>query len=110
MDLIKIINNDFTGFTEEEIESAENFNRELKEKIIDELIEYESEQYIKMAKTDVEGFKDSMYFLLSNGVKGYKKLSLKHLIDNCVFKLGEDRFFKLIEKINVPWLSLTLIL
>lgn len=55
-----------------------------------------------MAKTDVEGFKDSMYFLLSNGVKGYKKLSLKHLIDNYVFKLGEDRFFKLIEKINVP--------
>ena len=43
---------DDTGFTEEEIESAENFNRELKEKIIDELIEYESEQYIKMAKTD----------------------------------------------------------
>ena len=66
------------------------------------LIEYESEQYIKMAKTDVEDFKNSMYFLLSNGIKGYKKLSLKHLIDNYVFKLGEDRFFKLIEKINVP--------
>ena len=55
MELMDKIN---TELSEEERIKAEEFNEKLKDKIIDELVEYESEELIKKDKKDKEAFID----------------------------------------------------
>lgn len=97
MELMDKIN---TELSEEERIKAEEFNEKLKEKIIDELVEYESEELIKKYKKDKEAFIDSIYNLLVNGVKGYKNLNLKQLIELYIINKTQEDFASLLEELS----------
>lgn len=97
MELMDKIN---TELSEEERIKAEEFNEKLKDKIIDELVEYESEELIKKYKKDKEAFIDSIYNLLVNGVKGYKNLNLKQLIELYIINKTQKDFASLLEELS----------
>lgn len=97
MELMDKIN---TELSEEERIKAEEFNEKLKDKIIDELVEYESEELIKKYKKDKEAFIDSIYNLLVNGVKGYKNLNLKQLIELYIINKTQEDFASLLEELS----------
>ena len=100
MDIFKILNNDTTGLTDEEKAFAEGFNYDLREKIMDELVEYEINEFIKELKEDIDGFKEKVENIFVNGKKGYKDMPTKTLIDIYLSKMNEGDFINLIESIN----------
>lgn len=100
MDIFKLLNNDTVGLTEEEKDFAENFNQNLREKIIDDLVEYEINELIKDLKNEEEVFKEKIENILVNGKKGYKDMPTKTLIDIYLSKMNEGDFINLIESIS----------
>lgn len=92
-----IMNKDIKELSEEEKAKADEFNERLKDKIIDELVDYESEELIKKLNSDKEFFIDSIYNLLVNGAKGLKNLNIKQLIEIYLNKKTQEEFIKLVE-------------
>lgn len=99
LDFMKILNNDTSNFTEEEKAQAEQFTNTLKERIIDDLVEIESQKLIEKLKNDKEDFKESISQILINGCMGYKKMSMQLLINIYLEKAGNERFIELMEKL-----------
>ena len=52
MDIFSVLNNDIFGLTDEERAFTEDFNYKLREKIIEELVEYEKNNLINNLKAD----------------------------------------------------------
>ena len=100
MELTGLLNKENNELSEEEKIKAEEFNEKLKDKIIDELVEYQSEELIKKFKRDKEIFIDSIYNLLVNGIKGYKNLNLKQLIELYISNKTQEDFTNLLEELN----------
>lgn len=100
MDIFKILNNDLSGMTDEERVYAEKFTDNLKEKLIDELVIYESEDLIKKLNRDKEEFINSIEHLLVNGTLGYSKMPIQVLINIFLDKIGESDFINIIEEIG----------
>lgn len=100
MDLIRILNNDLEGMSDEEREFAKAFNEKIKNNIIDELVVFEGESLISKLKNNKEDFMDSIDLIYINGIKGYKNMSLKQLIDIYLSKKGEEAFISLIGNIE----------
>lgn len=96
MDLIRILNSDLEGLSEEEKEFATEFNAKLKDKIIEELVIYEGDELIKKLKTNKEDYYEALGNILISGRKGYKNLSMKQLIDIYLTKKSDEDFIKLI--------------
>jgi len=92
-----IINKDIKELSEEEKSRADEFNERLKDKIIDDLVDYESEELIKKLNSDKEFFIDSIYNILVNGSKGLKNLNVKQLIEIYLNKKTQEEFIKLVE-------------
>ena len=86
MDIFKILNNDIEGLNEEEREFAENFNETLREKIIDELAIYETNELIKDLKSDEEIFREKIEYIFIYGKKGYNKMPTKAMNTNIAFQ------------------------
>ena len=100
MNIFKLLNNDISELSEEERGLAEDFNDDLREKIIDSLVESEIDILIKELKFDEEVFRDKLSDIFINGKKGYKKMPTKTLIDIYLDKRDEGEFINLIESIN----------
>ncbi len=100
MNIFKILNNDTSGLTDEEKAFAERFNNNFREKIMDELVEYEINEFIKDLKSDKETFKEKIENIFINGKKGYKDMPTKTLIDIYLSKMNEGDFVNLIESIS----------
>ena len=100
MKTINFLNRDINKLDENTKKLIGELNESIKDKIIDELIEYESDILINTLKKDKELFKDKLYILLNNGVKGYKNTPIKILINIYIEKLGERKFINLIESIS----------
>lgn len=100
MDLLRILNNDLSGMKEEEIEFAQEFNNKLRESIIDELVIFEGKELINIYNSNKEDYYEKIDLLFVNGIKGYKVMTLKQLIDIYLSKKGENDFISLIGKIN----------
>lgn len=100
MDIFKILNNDTDGLTDEEKAFADKFNYTLREKIIDELVEYEINELINNLRVDKEIFKEKVENIFINGKKGYKDMPTKTLIDIYLSKMNEGDFVNLIESIS----------
>ena len=100
MDIFKIFNDDMSGLTEEEKFYAEKFNTALKEAIIDGLVIYEGNEIIKNIKNDEEAFREKMELIFTNGLKGYKNMPIKTLIDIYIDRCGEEAFINLIQNIS----------
>lgn len=99
MDIFNMMNNNIEELNEEERELVENFNSILREKIIDELAEYEVELLIKELKSNEDNFRAKMENIFINGKKGYNKMPTKALIDIYIDKKNQDDFINLIESI-----------
>ena len=100
MDIFKILNNDTSGLTEEEKAFTEDFNIKLKDKVIDELVIYETNKLIKELKDDEEVFREKLEDIFINGTKGYINIPIRTLIDIYLDKKSEMNFIKLIEDIS----------
>lgn len=100
MDIFKILNNDTDGLTDEEKAFADKFNYTLREKIMDELVEYEINELINNLRVDKEIFKEKVENIFINGKKGYKDMPTKTLIDIYLSKMNEGDFVNLIESIS----------
>lgn len=100
MDIFNILNNDISGLSEEEKKFADDFNRNVREKIIEELVEYEINELIKYLKEDKEVFKEKVSDIFIYGKKGYKDMPTKTLIDIYINKMNEGDFINLIESIS----------
>lgn len=96
MDLHRILNNDTSNLNEEEIKIFNDFNENLKEKLIERLIDFEIED---LRKISTEDFNERIYNMLFNGVKGYKALNTKQLIDIFLNKLGQENFVEILTNI-----------
>lgn len=96
MDLHRILNNDTSNLNEEEIKIFNDFNENLKEKLIERLIDFEIED---LRKISTEDFNERIYNMLFNGVKGYKALNTKQLIDIFLNKLGQENFIEILTNI-----------
>lgn len=81
MNIFRLLNNNIEDLNEEERVLAENFNEALREKLIDDLAEYEIDEFIKELKSDEESFRLKISEILVNGKKGYIKMPTKTLID-----------------------------
>ena len=77
MNIFKLLNNDIEDLSEEERIFAESFNELLRKNIIDSLVEYEIEEFIKQVKNDEEGFREKLSDIFINGKKDIIKCLLK---------------------------------
>ncbi len=100
MDILKILNNDTDGLTDEEKAFADQFNYTLREKIMGELVDYEINEFINDLEADKELFKEKIENIFINGKKGYKDMPTKTLIDVYLSKMNEGDFVNLIESIS----------
>lgn len=100
MDILKILNDDLMGLTEEEKIYAVDFREKLREKLIDDLVRFEAESLIEKLSRSKESFVDSIDNIFTNGVKGYNTLTMQLLISIYLDKIGEKSFFDAIEVIN----------
>lgn len=100
MNIFRLLNNNIEDLNEEERVFAENFNEALREKLIDDLAEYEIDEFIKELKSDEESFRLKISDILVNGKKGYIKMPTKTLIDIYLDKKDEGEFINLIESIS----------
>lgn len=98
MELIKILNNDLDGLTEEEKGFAEEFNNRLKKDIIDELVKYDTDKFISTYNNSISDYYDMISQLMNNGIKGYKYMNLKQLIDIYLSKKSDEDFINLINR------------
>ena len=100
MNIFRLLNNNIEDLNEEERVLAENFNEALREKLIDDLAEYEIDEFIKELKSDEESFRLKISEILVNGKKGYIKMPTKTLIAIYLDKKDEGEFINLIESIS----------
>ena len=100
MDIFKILNNDLSDMNDEDKKIAIEFGEKLRDKIIDELVEYETIKLINLLEKDKEEFIDSISNTLINGVKGFNKMSTQLLINIYLEKVGQEKFIKIIEEIS----------
>ncbi|MDS0524653.1 hypothetical protein NNC19_03110 [Clostridium sp. SHJSY1] len=100
MDIVKLLQNNTSGLNEEERRQAEKFTDSLKEKIIEELVEFESDELIKKLWKNREEFVDSLGSILINGIKGYSKMPIELLINIYLEKKSNEDFIELIENIQ----------
>lgn len=100
MNIFRLLNNNIEDLNEEERVLAENFNEALREKLIDDLAEYEIDEFIKELKSDEESFRLKISEILVNGKNGYIKMPTKTLIDIYLDKKDEGEFINLIESIS----------
>ena len=100
MNIFRLLNNNIEDLNEEERVLAENFNEALREKLIDDLAEYEIDEFIKELKSDEESFRLKISEILVNGKKGYIKMPTKTLIDIFLDKKDEGEFINLIESLG----------
>ena len=100
MDILRILNNDLTGLTEEEKIYAVEFRENLRDKLIEDLVKFEAESLIEKLSRSKESFVDSIDNIFTNGVKGYNTLTMQLLISIYLDKIGEKSFFDAIESIN----------
>lgn len=100
MDIIKLLQTNSSNLSEEERKQAENFTDSLKEKIIEELVEFEADELIKKLWKDKEEFVDSLGSILINGIKGYSKMPIELLINIYLEKKSNEDFISLIENIQ----------
>lgn len=101
MNIFQILNNNASNMSEEEQEYAYEFTNVLREKIINELVQYEGEVLISSLSEDREIFFDKVDQIFSNGVKGYNKMTIQLLVNIFLEKKGEESFFRLIEGISI---------
>lgn len=100
MNIFRLLNNDIQGLSDEERIFAERFNEELRNNIINALVQYEIEELIKELKDDEDSFRGKLADIFINGKKGYNKMPTKTLIDIFLDKKDEGEFVNLIESIN----------
>ena len=99
MDIIKLLNNDLSDMSYEDQKVALDFSDKLKDKIIDELVEYETIKLIKIIDRSKDDFKHIIGDILVNGTKGFDKIPIQSLINIYLEKIGQERFFNIIEEI-----------
>lgn len=100
MDVFRVLNNDIGNLSEEEKVFAERFNKLLRDKLIDELAEYEINELIKDFKNNEEDFRVKLMNVFVNGKKGYIKMPTKTLIDIYLDRKDEGEFINLLESIS----------
>ena len=96
LDLNKLINNDLEGLSSEEQEYAIKFNEYLRENITRKLIEKQGSELIDKYKEDIEEYYEALGNILIKGVKGYKNMTLKMLIDTYLLQYDETDFIELL--------------
>ena len=100
MDIFKMFNDNMSELSDEERFYVERFNDILKDAIIDELVIYEGNKIIETLKNNEEAFRENMELIFTNGLKGYKNMPMKSLIDIYIDKCGEEAFINLIQNIS----------
>lgn len=100
MNIFRVLNNDIVDLSEEEKIVTEKFNKLLRDKLINELAEYEINELIKDLKSNEEDFRAKLMSIFVNGKKGYIKMPTKTLIDIYLDKKDEGEFINLLESIS----------
>ena len=93
-------NNNKDSLSIEEAEYAKRFDDLLREKVIDELVEFECNKLIEDMVNNKELFINKIEQIIINGKKGYKDMPTKTLIDIYIDKKNEGDFIYLIESIG----------
>ena len=100
MNIFNLLSNNKENLSLEEQQYAEKFDMVLREKIINELVEFECKKLMELMKTNEESFINKVEQILVNGKKGYKDMPTKTLIDIYLERKNEGDFIYLIEGIT----------
>lgn len=96
-----ILSGNFSSYPEETQEYLKKYTEELREAIKGELIEIFADIMVKNADKNNETFMDILTQMLSNGFKGYNKMSTRALLNIYLEKKSQENFMKLLENIKV---------
>lgn len=96
-----ILSGNFSSYPEETREYLEKYTEEFREAIKGELIENFADVMINNYDKNNEAFRDILTEMLSNGFKGYNKMSTRTLLNIYLEKKSQEDFMKLLEKIKV---------
>ena len=100
MNIFDLLNNNKDSLSTEEVEYAKRFDDLLREKVIDELVDFECNKLIEDMTNNKELFINKIEQIFINGKKGYKDMPTKSLIDIYIDKKNEGDFIYLIESIG----------
>lgn len=100
MNIFDLLNNNKDSLSTEEVEYAKRFDDLLREKVIDELVDFECNKLIEDMTNNKELFINKIEQIFINGKKGYKDMPTKTLIDIYIDKKNEGDFIYLIESIG----------
>lgn len=100
MNIFNLLSNNKENLSMEEKEYIEQFDKKLREKIIKELVDFRCNELIDEIKTNENLFKSNIEQILINGIKGYRDMPTKTLIDIYLDKKNESDFICLIESLG----------
>ena len=93
MNIFDLLNNNKDSLSIEEAEYAKRFDDLLREKVIDELVEFECNKLIEDMVNNKELFINKIEQIFINGKKGYKDMPTKTLIDIYIDKKMREILF-----------------
>ncbi|BDR66797.1 hypothetical protein [Clostridium tetani] len=95
-----LLTNNFLSYPDEIRGELEGFSDNLREGLIEELINCTIEEMLTNAKENEEVFKMKLIDILNNGHKGYNSMSTKALLHVYLEIKKEEDFILLLEKVS----------
>lgn len=95
-----VVNERFDSYPQEIKARMIGLKDQLREKVIDEIIEGKIERLEELAVKDKERFREKLYFIFLQGQKSLEKMSTKILVDMYIDSEGPERFKGLMNNIQ----------
>lgn len=100
VNIFKVLEGDYSSYSQKDKEYMINFSEKLKESIKNELVLERAEKLIEDLNKSKTQFIMNIEDLLEEGFEGFKTMSLKTLLDIYLEKRSDEEFINLIEKIS----------
>lgn len=96
----QLLAKDLSSFPPKEQEYIIAFRENLKEELMEALVQKAADRILNAIKKDKESFFDILSDILINGRKGYKDLSFTTLLNIYLEEYSTEDFIKLIDKVS----------
>lgn len=100
IDIHTLLKANIENMGEEERAYFQQFTEKLKDKLVEELINYKIQSLLKLAKSNEDNFRMNLESMLYNGFKGYDKMPMETLITIYLENKSQEDFMNLIQNIN----------
>lgn len=96
----ELLSGDFSAYPEETQEFMKKYTERLRESIEGELVNDMAARMLKDIDKSNETFMNILADILSNGCKGFSKMSTQSLLNIYLDRKTEEDFFNLLKKLN----------